>query len=479
VTTPFNNTHLSFSRDISSNLLGGIGYFYGDSVIDNAFVEEWDRDDDYDGDSTHTPQPRFTLPKELLTATPSRSFFPRGFYWDEGFHLIHIAEWDNDLSLEILRDWFNLIDEQGWVGREQILGPEARSRVPPEFVPQYPTYGNPPTLAMAVTALIKRLKGAADQPSAADLGMDTGMQIPLQGHRTVGNRYLESPSLAQEFLVEFYPKLKLHYDWFRQTQRGQIKQYGRKARSRSEAYRWRGRSQTHVLTSGLDDYPRGNASAGELHLDLISWMGFFSRTMRDIAGFMGIEEDEALFIETEKAIIDNIDDLHWNEEEQMYCDVGVNEDDESIHVCHKGYISIFPVMLGLVSPTSPHLGPVLDLMRSPAHLWSDYGLRSLSVEHELFGKDENYWRGNIWIQMNYMVLSSLYKIYMVEEGPFQQKARELYTDLRRNVVENTFKEYQRTGYVWEQYDAMTGEGRRSHPFTGWTSLVALILSEKY
>ena len=48
---------------------------------------------------------------------------------DEGFHLLHIGAWDNALSLEILKDWVDLIDEDGWVGREQILGEEARSRV--------------------------------------------------------------------------------------------------------------------------------------------------------------------------------------------------------------------------------------------------------------------------------------------------------------------------------------------------------------
>lgn len=48
---------------------------------------------------------------------------------DEGFHLLHIGAWDNALSLEILKDWVNLVDGDGWVGREQILGEEARSRV--------------------------------------------------------------------------------------------------------------------------------------------------------------------------------------------------------------------------------------------------------------------------------------------------------------------------------------------------------------
>ena len=32
-------------------------------------------------------------------------------------------------SLEILKSWIDLIDDDGWVGREQILGEEARSKV--------------------------------------------------------------------------------------------------------------------------------------------------------------------------------------------------------------------------------------------------------------------------------------------------------------------------------------------------------------
>jgi len=163
----------------------------------------------------------------------------------------------------------------------------------------------------------------------------------------------------------------------------------------------------------------------------------------------------------------------------MYCDASINEDEESYHVCHKGYISLFPFLLGLLTPDSPHLGAILDLIRSPDELWSPYGIRSLSASHPLFGQGENYWRGPIWVQMNYLALSALYKTYIPQSGPYQQQARQIYDELRQNIIANVFKEYERTGYVWEQYDALTGEGKRSHPFTGWTSLVTLIMSEKY
>ena len=151
----------AFSKAVTSNLLGGVGYFYGTSIIDPKFSYEWDEDENTD-DGDGPKGAKLTEPKALLTATPSRASFPRGFYWwvqklsrgptsnvllgtrgstyctsrigtmisgscilsfvSVSIHLFH-------LSLEILKDWVNLIDEEGWVAREQILGEEARSKV--------------------------------------------------------------------------------------------------------------------------------------------------------------------------------------------------------------------------------------------------------------------------------------------------------------------------------------------------------------
>ena len=68
-----------FSKAITSNLIGGVGYFYGTSIVDKGFAFEWDQDED--SEETEEKGARLTEPRELLTATPSRSFFPRGFYW--------------------------------------------------------------------------------------------------------------------------------------------------------------------------------------------------------------------------------------------------------------------------------------------------------------------------------------------------------------------------------------------------------------
>ena len=88
--------------------------------------------------------------------------------------------------------------------------------------------------------------------------------------------------------------------------------------------------------------------------------------------------------------------------------------------------------------------------------------------------------------MNYLALSSLYKVqplktpltqnYMSVEGPYRLKAERIYVNLRKNVIENVVKEWERTGFTWEQYDQESGEGRRSHPFDGWTGACALLIA---
>lgn len=64
----------------------------------------------------------------------------------------------------------------------------------------------------------------------------------------------------------------------------------------------------------------------------------------------------------------------------------------------------------------------------------------------------------------------------IVSGPHREKARSIYQDLRKNLVENVFREWERTGFAWEQYNPETGEGQRTQHFTGWTSLVVNIMT---
>ena len=117
---PFDNSSKfrKFGKEILSGLLGGISYFHGDHLVDRETA--FDEDSFESHQLTGYPEG----PHELFTLVPSRPFFPRGFLWDEGFHLLPLLKYDSDLVMEIMKSWFSLIDDDGWIAREQILGPE-------------------------------------------------------------------------------------------------------------------------------------------------------------------------------------------------------------------------------------------------------------------------------------------------------------------------------------------------------------------
>ncbi|XP_022094370.1 mannosyl-oligosaccharide glucosidase-like [Acanthaster planci] len=469
----YKKKEITFAKAALSNMLGGIGYFYGQSIVR----------------SKHTPEPVPYWNAPLLTAVPSRSFFPRGFLWDEGFHNLLISKWDPALSKEIIGHWLDLMNMEGWIPREQILGSEARSKVPQEFVIQNNENANPPTLFLPLQSILR----------------DT----------TLGKN-----GDFLEYLQHVFPRLEAWYHWFNSTQTG----------PRSSTYRWRGRDAVtdkelnpKTLTSGLDDYPRAShPTHSEFHIDLRCWMALASGVMVDIAHAINVPSND--YMATYQLLSDNqlLDKLHWSPKGKMYSDYGSHtsaimlkrpqlpppptpkpgqrrpqpppklpmvrvikdqHQPKEQYVNAFGYISLFPFLLQILEPESNKLGKILTDLKDPKLLWTKYGLRSLSKSDPIYMKyntehDPPYWRGAIWINMNFLAVRSLYH-YASTSGPYQDMARDLYTQLRQNLVSNIIKEYERSGYIWENYNDSTGKGQGSHPFTGWSALVVLMMSEKY
>ncbi|XP_057751038.1 mannosyl-oligosaccharide glucosidase GCS1 [Arachis stenosperma] len=466
---------ISVGKAAVGNLLGGIGYFYGQSVI--AIPRTLNLEE-------HVKYVSY-WPAELYTAVPGRSSFPRGFLWDEGFHQLLIWRWDIHISLDIIGHWLDLMNVDGWIPREQILGAEARSRVPEEFVPQHPTNGNPPTLFLALNDIVNGLK--TNKFNAKDRS-----DISL-------------------FLERAFVRLEAWFQWFNTTQSG----------NQMGSYYWHGRDNKTIrelnpktLSSGLDDYPRAShPSEDERHLDLRCWMSLAADCMHSIEELLDKETKPSKnYGSTAKLLSDLelINQMHFDVAYGAYFDFGnhtekvqlkwkevavghnqaarelvreVLERPKLRFVPHIGYVSLFPLMTRIIPSGSWILEKQLELISNRSLLWTDYGLRSLAKTSSMYMKrntehDAPYWRGTIWINMNYRILSALHH-YSKENGPYQDRAKAIYEELRSNLIRNIVRNYRQSGYLWEQYDQVKGKGKGVHPFTGWTSLVTLIMAEAY
>lgn len=283
-------------------------------------------------------------------------------------------------------------------------------------------------------------------------------------------------------------------------------------------YRWRGRNdKTNLelnpltLTSGFDDYPRAShPTKDERHVDLRCWIAFAAGTMAEIADVL--ERDSKKYKDTFNYLSDNklLDKLHRSPSSGTYSDYGLHTDkiilrrpavppnsnlpNDMIRLVLEeptlrfvdsnfGYVSLFPFLLQIIDPSSPHLEKLLNDLTNKDLLWTDFGLRSLAKNSPLYMKHNSehnppYWRGAVWINVNYLAARALHH-YSQVTGPYQDKARKIHEELKQNIIKNVIKQYNKSGYIWENYDDSEGTGKGSHPFTGWSSLTLLLMADIY
>lgn len=156
-------------------------------------------------------------------------------------------------------------------------------------------------------------------------------------------------------------------------------------------------------------------------------------------------------------------------------------------------------------------------------LTSPYGLRSLRKGDGMYHAGGNYWRGDVWIHITYLVLRGLQKFYLPffskttlsstsfegEKIPTKKEKRknktkgseeededdeeedgdeemrrtqlgkmleELHSVVRNRAVRTVEKEWEKKQSFFERYSDTDGSGKGPHPFAGWTTTYLLLVS---
>ncbi|KAL9647109.1 hypothetical protein ABK040_004827 [Willaertia magna] len=415
-----------FALQTFSSLINGLSYFEGTGFMKNM---------------SNPTQPVIVLQdRKLLSLIPCKSAFPRAFYWDEAFQEMLQMRWNRDIFEEVAYTWHfeSILDPNtGWIAREQFIGDEARFQ----------------------------------QPEGAWYGLNNQMNPPV--FFITIERYVEMTDKARVYnyftRTGLFERLEKVFHWYLTTMQAK--------NSEPYTFIWNGRIADCSVDSGLDDYPRFDTfEEGESDVDIQAWMGKAALVMTNLAVELKKPVDRINYYrDLSYKIVSNLRNLYWNENIQFYVDkstkFGLNS--------HIGVPGMLPICLNL-EINETRIEKTIEKMSSTEFLFSEgHGLLSLSFKDPKFRRTGNYWRGNIWSPVQYICARGLYKYEkqgIRSAGVLRQKIQ---NGFAQTVFNNYRLEDPSIGAIYETYHPYDGRGYNNYPFTGWTSLVVLLMAEDY
>ena len=187
--------------------------------------------------------------------------------------------------------------------------------------------------------------------------------------------------------------------------------------------------------SGMDNSPRFDK---EKIIDAIDFSTFFAFDALNLSYIYKEFDCMALankWYKVYENIKNKINEYMWDEEIGTYSDCLLSgERTQVITPC-----SFLPLFAGI--PSQEQAEKMVKTLVDPKHLWTKFPLATMSKSEPTFSTD--YWRGSTWLNFNFLIANGLKKY------GYENVAQELID----KTLENVNHWYQKTGTIFEHYDA--------------------------
>lgn len=262
------------------------------------------------------------------------------------------------------------------------------------------------------------------------------------------------------FLAEVYPKLVRWHRWWPTARDG----------NRDGLLEWgsaTGDFQNAQYETGWDDnrhFAGAHMVGHTMNADAVDLNALWSMDaeyLAYIADALGRKADAQTFRAEHAAINQRINDRLWNDELGVYCSRLWDEDGKpGAFLTRLTPMNFYPLIAGV--PDQARAKRVLSVLTDPHKFWGTWLLPTLAYDDPDYHEQE-YWRGDIWGPVNYLVFQGLERY----ASPTQR------TDFARKSVTLFMGEWTRKGVCGENYLSTDGTQNRDPHYT-WGALLPLI-----
>lgn len=187
--------------------------------------------------------------------------------------------------------------------------------------------------------------------------------------------------------------------------------------------------------SGLDNCPRFDFDIEMDAIDFSTHLCNDAHYLSMIYEELGDKENAEYFRSVYESVEEKINALMWSEEDGLYYDRLF--DGELTGVATPS--SFLPMFAGIC--TQAQADKMVKVLLDENRFWTAMPIPSMPKDSEFY--DIDMWRGCSWLNLNYFTIIGLKKYgYM-----------EIAEELRKRTLETVYKWYEKTGNVFEFYDA--------------------------